>query len=85
MSEPHGQPQAPLRVHPATPGVVRGGVEEWREVPQALFLSWPVTQQLAYCAARDENAALNTYGDVWWTDFYTTRATSYKELYASSR
>jgi hypothetical protein len=31
---------------------------EWREVPQALFDSWPVGRQLAYCRDRDMDGAL---------------------------
>src|SRR3972149_2177455 len=29
----------------------------WQEVPQTHFLSWSEIEQLAYCAARDENSA----------------------------
>ena len=56
----------------------------WNEVPQALFLSWPVTQQLAYCAARDEDAAINTYDDVE-ADFYRARAARYREMMHEQR
>jgi len=31
---------------------------EWREVPQALFDSWPMGRQLAYCRDRDMDGAL---------------------------
>jgi hypothetical protein len=50
----------------------------WREVPQALFLSWPPARQLAYCAARDEDAALHatTLEEARW---FQERARYYKE------
>jgi hypothetical protein len=48
----------------------------WKEVPQALFLSWPVRRQLAYCAARDEDAALHALSDEW-RQFYLERAEYY--------
>lgn len=49
----------------------------WREVPQALFLSWSEARQLSYCAARDEDAALHatTLEEARW---YQARARSYR-------
>jgi hypothetical protein len=52
-----------------------GSVVEWREVPQALFLSWSPARQFMYCAARDEDSA--TYDHA---EFYLQRAQAYKEL-----
>lgn len=90
LSEPLGQPQAPssrLGVHrqdddtvnPATPGAVGVDVEEWREVPQALFCSWSLQRQLAYCAARDEHASISDGGE-GWAEFYVERAKAYRQM-----
>ena len=49
----------------------------WREVPQARFLSWSPARQLAYCVARDEDAAKH---DAEWAEFYAARAVAYKEM-----
>lgn len=49
----------------------------WQEVPQARFLGWPFAQQLAYCAARDEDEAEH---DDEFRDFYLQRAHDYKEM-----
>lgn len=57
-----------------------GGLEvesEWQEVPQALFLSWSPQMQAAYCAARDEDAALCGWEP---TSFYLERAEGYRGL-----
>ena len=56
-----------------------GSVVEWREVPQALFLSWSPARQLAYCAARDEDSVLSAESDEEIL-FYGRRAASYREL-----
>jgi len=51
----------------------------WREVPSALFNSWNDDRQLAYCAARDENAAL--YADnMDDAMFHQRRSQMYKEM-----
>ena len=53
----------------------------WREVPQALFLSWSVARQFDYCARRDRDAArscLNQKDAAW----YLERALSYMEMVA---
>lgn len=49
----------------------------WQEVPQALFNSWSVAQQFAYCAERDRNAAADPYCDPEWRSFYSARAQVY--------
>jgi hypothetical protein len=49
----------------------------WREVPQARFLSWSDAMQRAYCAARDEDAALHAESDDW-AAFYRKRAAHYR-------
>jgi hypothetical protein len=49
----------------------------WREVPQVLFDSWPEKQQLAYCAARDEDSARYAEGE--WRELYAARAATYRE------
>jgi hypothetical protein len=49
----------------------------WREVPQALFLSWSPAMQLAYCARRDEDAILSAESD-WWVVFYGRRMEGYR-------
>ncbi len=51
----------------------------WREVPQALFLSWPEKKRLLYCAARDRDAATledNKNDAAWFLD----RAASYQAI-----
>lgn len=57
----------------------------WNEVPAALFLSWSVPMQLAYCARRDEDTTTHTSCDVLGAEFYTARAAGYKEMYALPR
>ena len=51
----------------------------WQEVPAARFLSWTRRKQLAYCEARDEDAALHCVPpeDPEW---YRQRAQSYREM-----
>jgi len=51
----------------------------WQEIPAARFLSWTRREQLAYCAARDEDAALYCVPpeDPEW---YRQRARSYREM-----
>lgn len=53
---------------------------DWREVPQATFLSWPEATQLAYCSARDEHAALDAEGRGEDPAFYLERAEGYRCL-----
>jgi hypothetical protein len=48
----------------------------WREVPQALFLSWPDERQRSYCVARDRDSATYALSDEWRA-FYLRRAESY--------
>lgn len=48
---------------------------EWREVPAARFLSWTLGEQLAYCAARDDDSA-RTATDLP-ASFYSDRADAY--------
>lgn len=50
---------------------------EWTEVPQARFLSWSPQMQAAYCAARDEDAALCGWQP---TMFFIERAEAYRCL-----
>jgi hypothetical protein len=51
----------------------------WREVPQALFLSWSPARQYAYCAARDEDSARCAYTDAE-AEWFRQRARDYKEI-----
>ncbi len=50
----------------------------WREVPQALFLSWSEPRQMAYCAARDDNSALLAIKLQEDPTFYQDRARAYR-------
>ncbi len=50
---------------------------QWREVPQARYLSWSEGQQLAYNAARDRDSAEHANDDEW-REFYLRRAESYE-------
>lgn len=52
--------------------------DDWREVPQARFLSWSPRMQAAYCAERDERAALEA-DDMQLARFYLTRAEGYRK------
>lgn len=49
----------------------------WREVPQALFLSWSEARQLDWCARRDEDAALREERE-HHRQFYKERAEAYR-------
>jgi hypothetical protein len=49
----------------------------WQEVPQPVFLSWSDARQLAYCAARDTDAAQY---DLPNAEFFRARAQTYKEM-----
>jgi hypothetical protein len=55
----------------------------WREVPQALFDSWSVLRQLAYCRERDMDGALYAPNDeeaLWFkrrADSYTNQMKEY--------
>lgn len=51
---------------------------EWREVPQARFLSWPPEMQAAYCAARDDDSALSAASRGEDPEWYKQRARSYR-------
>ena len=51
---------------------------EWREVPQARFLSWSSVMQSAYCRACDLDSAAHAENDAWRV-FYVRRA----EMYAA--
>ena len=78
-----GQSQRPVPGNPSGPSPATvgsaSGVEmglppsTWREVPQALFLSWPPAMQAAYCRDRDLDAAEHAEGDEWRA-FYLRRA-----------
>lgn len=85
-SSVEGEPTS-RRSNPAMAASAGSEVErhaEWREVPQALFDSWLERQQLAYCAARDRDSALNADTDEW-TLFYFNRARMYDaEISAAS-
>lgn len=50
----------------------------WEEVPQARFLSWSPGMQAAYCAARDEDAAICGVDGPGMTMFYIQRAEMYR-------
>lgn len=63
----------------ACPGSIPGAAPTWREVPQPLFLSWPESMQLAYCARRDEASALRA-DDAEETRWLLNRAKIYKEI-----
>jgi hypothetical protein len=52
---------------------------QWREAPQTLFLSWSEARQLAYCAARDEDAALDAMSDEEM-EWFLERALSYRSM-----
>jgi hypothetical protein len=73
-------------------GVRRAGAEEtcadpgksparsaWREVPQALFMSWSDAMQLKYCAARDRDSATTARLRGEDPEFYLRRAESYDQ------
>ncbi|MCR4301822.1 MAG: hypothetical protein NUV51_09450 [Sulfuricaulis sp.] len=55
----------------------------WQEVPAARFLSWTWREQLAYCAARDEDSAKHAENDEW-QQFYENRARGYRNSQALS-
>ena len=61
---------------PAAPEVER---QDWHEVPQSIYLSWPTATQLAYCAARDIDSAdrAETADEIEW---FLARAKSYQEM-----
>ena len=52
--------------------------QPWREAPAALFLSWPLRKQRAYCAARDEDSARIADTEVE-AEWFRARAWAYKE------
>lgn len=54
----------------------------WREVPQVVFDSWSHARQLAYCAARDDDAALYADGEEE-AEWYRERARGYREMLRS--
>jgi hypothetical protein len=51
---------------------------EWREVPAARFLSWPLAMQMAYCRDRDLDSAEHAESEEW-QQFYLRRANGYDE------
>lgn len=50
----------------------------WQEVPQARFNSWPLAQQLAYCIARDLDAAAQAE-TLEENQFFQQRAAGYHD------
>lgn len=52
---------------------------DWDEVPQARFLSWSEKMQWAYCAARDQDAALRATS-LEEFDWFMARSKMYKEM-----
>lgn len=88
QGEPIEQPQAPRALsiiapmNPPTLGsagvvVAEVGTSSWTPVPLALFVSWSVPMQLAYCAARDERSAAQER-DPEFKAFYLQRAADYR-------
>lgn len=79
--DPGGEPCSQAGESPATVLFAHADDElprsKWREVPQALFMSWSEARQLSYCVARDEDAALyaTTLEEARW---YQERAKSYE-------
>ena len=53
-------------------------LQEWREVPQGIFLLWTPRQQYTYCANRDLDSAriADNEGSANW---FRARAASYME------
>lgn len=76
-----------IEQEPATPPSVgigpadlnAGSASSWREVPAALYLSWSPQRQHAYCAARDEDAALHADTTIE-AEWYLARARAYREM-----
>lgn len=60
-------------------GQATASSQEWHEVPQARFMSWPLAQQLAYCAARDIDSAAeaDTLEEI---EFFQQRARMYQAM-----
>mgnify|MGYP001615593439 CR=1 FL=1 len=54
------------------------GRSSWREVPQALFLSWSDAMQAAYCRDRDLGSSKCAENDEW-QQFYLQRANGYDD------
>lgn len=55
-------------------------LQEWREVPQEIFLSWSDKNQLIYCANRDLDAAKmaeSEWGDLEQAAWFRARALAY--------
>lgn len=50
------------------------------EAPAEVFLSWPPAKQFAYCAARDEDAALSEDISLDWKEWYLARADTYRRM-----
>lgn len=73
--------ESPAHLLPSSPPSIADDLPEstWVEVPQARFNSWSVEQQLAYCARRDEDAALccETLEQAQW---FQQRAQMYREM-----
>lgn len=57
---------------------------EWQEVSQAVFLSWSPAMQWAYCAARDEDAALDVTSDEEM-EWFLERALRYRQMALEAR
>lgn len=56
------------------------GDSEWREVPQALFLSWSAARQYAYCAERDLRASVEFATSPEEEQWFYQRAVSYTKM-----
>lgn len=67
------------RVIPVMAASAGSDLDEWREVPQPLFLSWSAARQAAYCARRDENSAL-TADSPEEARWFLARSKLYKEM-----
>lgn len=55
-------------------------IPEWQEVPQARFLSWPLAQQYAYCAARDSDSQHSPDLVEYERQFFIERSALYTTL-----
>ena len=75
-SRPVGRHEGDSGVQDHSEASARTDRSPWREVPQALFLSWSDVRQRSYCVARDEDAALSANDPT----FYLQRARMYRGL-----
>lgn len=55
-------------------------VNEWREVPQPLFLSWSPARQFAYCAERDLRASIEYATSSEEKQWFCDRAAGYTRM-----